>query len=125
MDNLSEYAFGSEPLVPGTIAVAFTTELILFGPSPQGGIAFPYLSLNKDLVYTAQRSADLVTWEDIGQSNGTSFQPLLFGSATITTYSTSDTAPASVRMIDNGEIAIIGRRFFRVKLTLVAVGPPI
>lgn len=125
LNNLSEYAFGSEPLVPGTIAVAFTTELILFGPSPQGGIAFPYLSLNKDLVYTAQRSADLVTWEDIGQSNGTSFQPLLFGSATITTYSTSDTAPASVRMIDNGEIAIIGRRFFRVKLTLVAVGPPI
>lgn len=123
LDSLSEYAFGSEPLVPGTVAVAFTTEP--FGPSIHGGITFPYLSLNKDLFYTAQRSDDLVAWENIGQSDGTFFLPLLLGSATFTTLGSSDTSPATVRMIDNGEIPIIGRRFFRVKLTLADFGPPI
>ena len=123
LDNLSEYAFGSEPLVPGTVAVAFTTEP--FGASPHGGITFPYLSLNKDLIYTAQRSDDLLAWEDIGQSNGSSFLPLGPGNATFTTFSSSDTLPATVRMIDSGEISIIRRRFFRVKLTLAGVGPPL
>lgn len=111
LNNLIEYAFGSNPMQPFvTRPVAFRLE----GLPKRLSVTFPQWADRDDITITVEASTDLVTWTPLASSSlGSPITALIAG----VTVSSAGSVPATVTVFDTPAKAAAPCRFLWVRIT--------